>query len=84
VALAHWRAIDVAQCVLAAEAPFGGVMLTAIECLDKAKDLKHQAEVVANLRQREALMDIVRSWLELASFTDWQDAHHRDVMHRIR
>jgi hypothetical protein len=84
VTLAHWRAVDVAQCALAAEAATGGVMLTATECLHKAKDLKHQAEAAASPRQREALMDMVRSWLELASFTDWQDGHHGDVLHRIR
>jgi hypothetical protein len=59
-------------------------MLTADECLDRAKDLKQRAGLPANVEQRQALMDMVRTWLDLASFTDWQDTRHREVMRRIR
>ena len=59
-------------------------MLTANECLDRAKDLRQQAGLPGNIEQREALMDMFRTWLELASFADWQDTHHGEVMRRIR
>jgi hypothetical protein len=59
-------------------------MLTANECLDRAKNLKLQAGLPGNIGQREALMEIFRTWLELASFTDWQDRRHAEMMLRLR
>jgi hypothetical protein len=59
-------------------------MLSADECLAKAKALSDAAVAVPDQGVRAYLLAMAEHWLNISRLADWQDSHPLSETYRIR
>jgi hypothetical protein len=59
-------------------------MLSAEDCIARAKALTEEAERAPEGAPRELLETLAENWLSVARLAEWQDHHRLSPMYRIR